>query len=260
MAETAFDFKKFIDETKATLLTPADYFSVMSKTGGFAEPLIKALIYGAVAVLIDLIFAIMNLKPFSDFLSGLFGYGFGFGISGILYLWKIFLSMLFYIFGLFISGAIILVISAICEGNTEYEANLRVSASLMVLAPVHALFGIFYKIDVVLGSIIGIVVILYGFWMLYHALIKSLGGKTVTAKIISIILSIVPVLVILSSLVCAQLFSNIFENKNNTFPEQMMKNVPMEDQEQMKKALEEATKGLEMMNKEIEEEKKEAEK
>ncbi len=39
MAEGGFDFKKLVDETKATLITPAEYFAVMPKEGGFGEPL-----------------------------------------------------------------------------------------------------------------------------------------------------------------------------------------------------------------------------
>ncbi len=30
MAEGGFDFKKLVDETKATLITPAEYFASMS--------------------------------------------------------------------------------------------------------------------------------------------------------------------------------------------------------------------------------------
>lgn len=260
MAEVAFDFKKFIDETKATLLTPADYFSVMPKTGGFAEPLIKTLIYGFTAVFINFVWAIINLRPFADAFGGMFGYGFGIGIGSIFYIWLIFLSILFYVFALFVLGAIILVISAICEGNTDYEANVRISASLMVLAPISVFFGFLERINLFLGSTVSIIIVLYGFWMLYNAITKSLNGNIATAKIITIIISIIPVLVILSSLVCSQLFGNLFGNKMNTIPDQMMRNIPVQEQDEMKKALEEATKNLDQIKNELEEESKEAQK
>lgn len=243
MAETAFDFKKFIDETKATLLTPAAYFSVMPKTGGFAEPLIKAVIYGLVAALINLLWITLSLGAVGGAFGGMLGGGVG--VMGVV------MSVIGSIIALFIGGAIVLVISAICGGSTEYEANVRVTASLMAISPISSLFGFLSGFSLWLGGIASIAVSLYGLWLLYNALIKALGGKEGPAKVISIILAIIPVLMIVSGLLCMKAVS--------TLPDQMMKNMPMEDQEQMKKALEEATKGLEQMGKELQEEGKEAE-
>ena len=75
---------------------------------------------------------------------------------------------------------------------------------------------------------------------------EALGGKEGPAKVISIILAAIPVLMIISGLLCMKAVS--------TLPDQMMKNIPAEDQEEMKKALEEATKGLEQMGKELQKE------
>ncbi len=244
MAEVAFDFKKFIDETKATLLTPADYFSVMPKTGGFAEPLIKAVIYGFVAALINLLWMTLSLGAIGGAFGGMLGGGVG--VMGLV------MSVIGSIIALFIGGAIVLVISAICGGSTDYEANVRVTASLMAISPISALFGFLSGFSLWLGGIASIAVSLYGLWLLYNALIKALGGKEGPAKVITIILAVIPVLMIVSGLLCMKAVS--------TIPDQMMKNIPTEDQEQMKKALEEATKGLEQMNKELEEQSKEVQK
>lgn len=240
MAESAFDFKKFIDETKASLLTPADYFSVMPKTGGFGEPLIKAVIFGLVAALINFLWITLSLGAVGGAFGGMLGGGIG--VMGIV------MSVIGAIIGLFIGGAIILVISAICGGSTEYEANVRVAASLMVMSPVSSLFGFLSGFNAWLGGLVSIAVALYGLWMLYNALIKSLGGKEGPAKVIAIVLAVIPTLMIISGLLCMKAVS--------TIPDQMMKNIPTEDQEQMKKALEEATKGLEQMGKELQEENK----
>lgn len=240
MAEAAFDFKKFIDETKATLLTPADYFSVMAKTGGFAEPLIKAVIYGFVAALINLLWVTLSLGAVGGAFGGMLGGGVG--VMGLV------MSIIGSIIALFIGGAIVLVISAICGGSTEYEANVRVTASIMAISPISALFGFLSGFNLWLGGIASIAVSLYGLWLLYNAIVKALGGKEGPAKVIAIVLAVIPVLMIISGLLCMKAVS--------TIPDQMMKNIPTEDQEQMKKALEEATKGLEQMNKELKEEKK----
>ncbi len=238
MAEVAFDFKKFLDETKATLLTPAEYFSVMSKSGGLAEPLIKAVIYGFLAALINLLWGVLSLGGVGGIFGGMIGGGVG--VMGVV------MSVIGSIIGLFIGGAIILVISAICGGNTDYEANVRVTSSLMAISPISAFLGFLNGFSLWFGGIASMAVSLYGIWLLYNAIIKALAGKEGPAKVISIILAVIPVLMIISGLLCMKAAS--------TIPDQMMKNIPMEDQEQMKKALDEATKNLEQLNKELGEE------
>jgi len=49
MANSTFDFNAFIKESKDVLVSPKTYFSTMKTTGGIAEPLIKATLYGVVA-------------------------------------------------------------------------------------------------------------------------------------------------------------------------------------------------------------------
>jgi hypothetical protein len=236
MADAGFDFKKFIEETRATLITPAEYFPIMAKTGGYAEPLIKALIYGTIAALINFLWITLSLTAVGGAFGGLLGGGVG--IMGLV------MSIIGSIVGLFIGGAIVLVLSAICGGSTDYEANVRATASLMALSPISALFGFLSGISLWLGGIVSIAISLYGLWLLYNALTKALGGKEGPAKIISAILAIIPVLMIISGLLCAKAVT--------TFGGDMMKNIPAEDQ-QVKKMMEEATKAAEKLQKELKE-------
>ncbi|NLV67952.1 MAG: YIP1 family protein, partial [Spirochaetes bacterium] len=152
------------------------------------------------------------------------------------------LYVVYSIIGLFIGGAIVLVLSAICGGNTNYEANLRVAASLMVLSPVYALVGLLSWIGLWIGGIAGLAIFIYGFWMMYQALVKALGGKEGTAKVLSIILAVIPTLVILSGLVCARAVYNKMGDPNLNIPssieEQIMKNIPESDREEAKAAIE----------------------
>ena len=90
--------------------------------------------------------------------------------------------------GLFIGGVIILIISAICSGSNDYEANVRVMAAMMVLTPINAFLNVFNGISPALGGIIGLIVNLYGLWMLYHALNQTLKAKAETSKIIALVL------------------------------------------------------------------------
>jgi hypothetical protein len=97
-------------------------------------------------------------------------------------------SVIAAIIGLFIGGVIMLVISAICGGNTDFEANLRVSASLMVIYPINAFLALFYGINFTLGGVIALAVSLFGIYLLYHAIIQALKGKESSVKIVAIVL------------------------------------------------------------------------
>lgn len=234
MAEKVFDFQTFLNESKDALLKPAEYFAVMPKEGGLGEPIVKALIYAAVSALISFLLGV--ILPASAFgaMGGVVGGAIGF--------FGIILYVIYAIIGLFIGGAIVLVLSAICGGNTNYETNLRVAASLMVLSPVYALVGLLSWVSLWIGGIVGLAIFLYGFWMLYQALIKALGGKEGTAKVLTIILAVIPTLVILSGLVCAKVIYNKADelklNSPSAIEEQIMKNIPESEREEAKEAIE----------------------
>ena len=213
MAESGFNFQKLIDESKLALTTPKEYFSSLAKEGGFGEPIIKALIYGLTAGVISFIWSILKLAP----MGGMFGGTAGSGLMIIIG------SLIFAVIGLFIGGVILLIVSAICGGNTNYEANVRVTASLMVLSPVNALLSFTSGINLMLGSIISLLVSLYGIWMLYQALLTTLEAKENISKIVSIILAAIPVLIVISTLTCYQTTS--------TLTEKYMKDMQTDDKE-----------------------------
>jgi len=175
---TTFDFNAFVNESKETLLNPKSYFSTMKTSGGMVEPLIKAVIYGIVAGIFYLIWGLLHLGSSAGgmLLGGTVGFlGFIWAIIGA-------------IIGLFIGAVIILIISAICKGNTDFEACLRVSASLMVIMPVAALLSFFMSISLTLGMIVNLLIYLYSLWLLYNGLVESLKANAGTAKIIMWIL------------------------------------------------------------------------
>ena len=204
MAESGFNFQKLIGDSKATLANPKSYFASMAKEGGFGEPIIKALIYGLVAGIISFIWALLGLSA-----AGMFGAAAG-GIMVIIS------SLIGAFIGLFIGGLIVLILSAICGGNTSFEANVRVCASLMVLYPVNALLGFFSGINLTLGAIISLIVSLYSLYLLYNALVNALGGKQGAAKVISIILAIIPILILISALTCASVTSSYVDKMSDS--------------------------------------------
>jgi len=179
MSNEKFDLKKFIEDSKNAVLSPKEYFTTLSITGGFGEPVIKAVIYGFIAGIFALLWSLINISGGSG-LGGIFG-----GAVGIMAFIGAIIGALI---GLFIGGVIVLIISAICSGSNDYEANVRVVAAMMVLTPINAFLNVFNGISPVLGGIIGLIVNLYGLWMLYHALNQTLKAKEETSKILTLVL------------------------------------------------------------------------
>jgi hypothetical protein len=183
MSNESINLNKILKDSRETLLNPKDYFGSMPLTGGFTEPLIKAAIYGTLAGLFALLWSVLGFSAA--------GVGFLGGAIGIMALiWTIVGAVI----GLFIGGVIMLVISAICGGNTDYEANVRVTASLMVMYPINALLAFFNGINFTLGGIITLVVGLYSIYLLYLAAIHALKGKESSAKIVAIVLLVISLL------------------------------------------------------------------
>jgi hypothetical protein len=208
MSDSTFDFNVFIKESKDVLVNPKSYFSTMKTTGGIAEPLIKAVIYGAIAGALAFLWSILNLGAIT---GGLFG-----GALGIMiFIGKIIASII----GLFIGAVILLVISSICKGSTDFEANVRVTAACMVIMPISAFFGLASHFNLYLDSIIGLAVSVYGLWLLYNGLVEALKANKETAKIVIYILIALTVLIMIFSIGAlgrTNKMMNEFKNINST--------------------------------------------
>jgi len=175
---SSFDFNEFIKESKETLVNPKSYFSTMKTSGGMVEPLIKAVIYGAIAGVIAFLWSILGL--------GAMGAGFMGGAIGVMALvWYIIIAVI----GLFIGAVILLIISSICKGTSDFEANIRVVAAVMVIMPISALLGFTLGINSILGSIVMLAVNLFALWLLYNGLVEALKAKPETARIVMYVLA-----------------------------------------------------------------------
>jgi hypothetical protein len=185
MSNEKVDLNKILKDSKETLLNPKSYFSSMSLTGGFVEPVVKAAIYGTIAGLFAFLWSLVGFSTVSG-VAGIWG-----GAVGIMALiW----SIVGAIVGLFFGGIILLVLSAICGGNTDFEANLRVTAALAVIYPVQSFFSFFYAINLTLGSLIWAVIALYAIYLLYQGLKQALKGKSTVAGIVAIVLVVLVVI------------------------------------------------------------------
>ncbi len=233
MAEQVFNFGKFIEDSKAVLLKPKQYFTSMEKTGGFGEPIIKALIYGAISGAITWIAVAAGAQVTVGAMGGLLGSAVG--ILGFI------VSLIGAIIGLFIGAVLVLIVSAISNGSTDFEANTRVVASMMVLSPIGALLGLLGVLSLYLGAVIACAISLYGLYLLYNGVTYALEGKEGTARVVSIVLAIVPVLILISSLVCAK----AVDSSSKMMQEYMKGNTQSKDIEDFSKRMEELGKQLE---------------
>jgi hypothetical protein len=182
MSNSTFNFNSFIKESIDVLVKPKTYFSTMKTTGGIAEPLIKALLYGVIAGIIALIWGLLKI-------GGSIGI-FGGAIGVMMFIWYIIAAII----GLFIGGVIMLIISAICKGSTDFEANVRVTASVMVIMPIGALLGFVSGLNHTAGSIVSLLVNLFALYLIYHALVEALKAKPASSKVLTIILAALLVL------------------------------------------------------------------
>lgn len=214
-----FDFGLFIEDSKKALLSPQEYFSNMATSGGLVEPIIKAVIYGVIMGVFALIWSLLGMS-----FSGGGWLGGGIGIMALVG------SLIFAIIGLFIGGVIMLVISAILGGNTDFEANVRVVASLMVISVIQGILGFMDGINLYLSAIVSIAVGLYGLWMMYHALVQCLKAKEQGSKILALVLAVLLVISAFTGIAAKKMLQNIgdtynIESLNDMTEEEILENV-----------------------------------
>jgi hypothetical protein len=214
MANSTFDFSVFIKETKDVLVSPKSYFSTMKTTGGIAEPLIKAVIYGVVAGLIAFIWSLLKIGGGT---MSIFG-----GAVGImLFIYYIIGA----IFGLFIGAVIVLIVSAICKGSTDYEANARVTASMMVIMPITALLGFVTGLNLTAGAIVHLVINIFALYLLYNGLVGALKAKPETSKVVMYVLVALLVLFFLLGFGARKRASKFMDEFNNKDLKELLEDV-----------------------------------
>lgn len=158
-----FNVKGFLSDTQQTLLAPKDYFSGMGKTGGYLEPVIKAVLYGIIAGLIN--FAFM-------------------GMMGAV---QIVMQPIGAALALFIGAVIVLILSLICGGSKDYQANVRVVAALMVMFPISTFVtyvGLKFVDNYYVYAALTGVVSLYSIYLLFNALTYALNGQKMRSMIV----------------------------------------------------------------------------
>ena len=189
MSNVTFDSNIFLKDSKNTLLNPRSYFSKLKMSGGMTESVIKAAIYGIVTGLIYLLCYLLKVKAL--------GAGYTGEAVGLLAFIKIIFGA---VLGLFIGAVILLVISSVCKGITDYPANLRVTSSIMVVVPLYSILSVSWTINMYFGMAISLIMGIYFLWLMYHGLVFTLKCKPEYARIVSYVLTGLIVLFLLLNL------------------------------------------------------------
>jgi len=215
MSDGTFDLNQFIRESKDVLVNPKSYFSTMQTSGGMTEPLIKAVIYGAIAGIFTLIWSLLR---FGAMAGGLFGRS----VGVMAFIWAIIGAII----GLFIGTVILLVITSICKGNTGFEANARVTAAAMVLMPINAFFGFLVHFSPLLGTVVSLVIGLYSLWILYNGLIEALKSDPAATKTVTYILVVILAIFVFLGYNANKKAQQFMKDFNDSDVKEMMKDMP----------------------------------
>ncbi len=189
MASEGFSLSKIFEDSKKVLVSPKEYFSSMPTEGGIGKPILKALTYGVIAGIFSLLWSLLNI---SGFTGGIFG-----GAVGVMAFLG---SVIWAVIGVFIGAVIVLIISAIAKGSNDFEANMRVTASVMVIMPISAFLGFTAAIGGTFAALITLVVNLYAIYMLFFGVTQSLKAELKPAKAIHFILAGILVLIFIIGL------------------------------------------------------------
>ena len=175
MSNEGFSIAKLFRDSIKTLFRPKAFFRAMESSGGLRTPILKALSYGIIAGVFVLIWSFLDILGITA--------GYSSDVSVIGFFGAIFGAVI----GVFIGGLIVMILSFICGGHTNYTFNMRVTAAIMVILPVSAILGIFIGVSSLLGAAIILAVHLYGVYMLYIALTVTLEGEQKPARAVSLI-------------------------------------------------------------------------
>ncbi|HUT85940.1 MAG TPA: hypothetical protein VMW66_03790, partial [Elusimicrobiales bacterium] len=118
-----------------------------------------------------------------------------------------------FVLGLFIGGFILKIFSLICKGNTDYEANIRVSASLAILLVVSGLSLLMEPLlNLTMSTVVSLLIYLYGMYLLYIALTHALSARAIRAKVLTIIMATFWVLVSVFSIIVTKKMADVIDS------------------------------------------------
>lgn len=208
-----FDFQRVLNDAKAVLFSPREFFRNLSKTGGYAEPAIFVVVMGAVAGVVSAIFSIL-------------------GASGIGGIFAIVLLPIFLLVGSFLGALFMFVIWKLMGTEYHYETAYRCIAYATAAYPLMMLIDVIPYLGAIAASI----------WWAYLIYIASVEVQKVDAKISMIVLTILTLFSIASSIQAQRTMAQLED-----FAEETKESVQTynRDVEQTEEALEKLGRAME---------------
>lgn len=217
-----------IPQTAARVVTsPAAFFMVMQKTGGFIEPLVFMVIMGVVSGIIQAVLSILHLNVMG---------GMAAGVASI-----IIIPIVIAIFG-FVSAGIAFVIWKIMGSQESYETAYRCVAYTSAISPITTILGIIPYLGSAIGILIGT----------YYIVIASVEAHKIPAKKAWTVFGIIAAVFILLSL-SAQFAARRLSSESGRFQKEMQEATTQmqKSAEESRKAAEEAGKAASNMSEEM---------
>jgi hypothetical protein len=213
----------FIADSIETLISPKTYFPKLKEQGNYGQSVIKVLIYGVIAGILSYIHIGFLAKYSTQWIASA----------------TLITTPVLSVIGLFAGAVILLIISAICGGNTKYEINVRITAALFVLVPIQTLLGYSSLISIKLSALLQAGVSLYGLYLMYLAIVHTLAGKAVRAKVIAVIIGILVVIGAIASIFAVSKMKRIMKNPQfQEMIEQATENMSDEERQQFEEYME----------------------
>lgn len=193
---SAFNLGSVIDDAKKVITSPISFYKEMSKTGGYAEPLIFAIV---MAVITGLILAVFSLIGFSSTMAGAAALG------------AIIFMPIAAVLGSFIGGAILFVIWKLMGSQQNYQVAVRCIAYSFAIMPVISIISFIPYI----GSIIQTLWVSY---LMYIASVQVHDIKESLAKIVFGILAALGVIIGVTGERASRNLENHFEEMTKNLP------------------------------------------
>ncbi len=189
MTPNPVNVQQFVDDAKATIQDPKAFYSSMPLTGGFNEPVMRAVLFGLITGGLGFLLAFVS-----------FGGG-GFGSRIFTAITLLIAYPICAVIGVFVGGVVIMVFSAIAGGSSDYEGATRVAASTVFLIPIQAVASFLTSINAYLGSAVSVAISLFAIYLLFNALLYALKANEKPSKIICGVFALLAVIGVFSTAV-----------------------------------------------------------
>lgn len=168
-ADTGFSLQKVIDDAKAVLTDPVNFYRTMSTTGGYAEPAIFVAVMGATLGILMTFYSLFGAQGIGTMAVGFASF---------------IIMPIMAVIGSFIGALIMFVIWKLMGSDYDYETAYRCVAHATALYPI---MGVISLIPY-LGTIVGV---LWGMYLMYVASVETHKIKAETARIAIGILAVI---------------------------------------------------------------------